>query len=328
MLTLLSARWRRSAALGDLGDATAVAPPPLSRSGVVSVGASQFVSYHRRPAPRPPVPSPEGLLAEMVPWPVEEAGRGGDAPAHGNGARAATPPLGDAPAGGDPRVATPRPGAPAGVDPHAATPRLAGAPDPDAATPRLAGAPAGAEPHAATPRRSGAAGDPRFAATPATDPLPHADAEDTFAPAAQAAATPPELAATRPPRREPAPPAARAPRPKWPFAVGAVAAVALVAFLATRGGDEPAPAGQAVKASAPSTLAAGPLSVRLPAGWGRRAPDGLGALALDGAAVAGPPGDAGGTVVLGLGAALAHAPPRRARRRRCPRPPPRRSRAG
>jgi hypothetical protein len=93
-------------------------------------------------------------------------------------------------------------------------------------------------------------------------------------------------------------------RPRWPFAAaGALAIVALVALLATRGGDAPAPAAhQAAKAPVPSTLAAGPLRVRLPAGWSERAADGLGALALDGAAVAGPPGDAGGTVVVGLGA--------------------------
>ncbi len=123
-------------------------------------------------------------------------------------------------------------------------------------------------------------------------------------------AAPDEPAPTRPPRRPPEPPPVWAPTParrsRGPLlAAGGVlaAAVLAVVLVVALGGDpEPPPTDRAVVAPAASTLAAGPLSVRLPGGWGRRATDGLGALELDDAAVAGPAGDAGGTVVLGMAA--------------------------
>ena len=160
---------------------------------------------------------------------------------------------------------------------------------PEARTPEAARAP-----HAAAPS---AAAAPYVAAAPDAAATPDA---------AAAALADPAFAATRPPRPRDAPTAPPpSPARRWPlFAVGGVALVAVVVavLLGTRvdSHDDTAGTGQAVRAPAPSTLTAGKLSVRLPGGWGRRAVDGLGPLALDGAAVAGPAGDAGGTVVIGL----------------------------
>jgi hypothetical protein len=115
--------------------------------------------------------------------------------------------------------------------------------------------------------------------------------------------TPPGADTTQPPRT-PVVEAEEPDRRRVPALLAGAAGLvvlALVAVLVLRGGDEPPPPAQAAQAPAPSTLAAGPLSVRLPAGWTRRPHAALGALALDGAVVAGPP-DGDGTVVLGVGA--------------------------
>jgi serine/threonine protein kinase len=222
VLTRLSARWRRDAALLELGAVAAVSPP-LSRSGIVHAtpgGSAEFVSFNPRPVPGPPAVTPVGMLSALAPWHVDT-------------------------------------------------------PDPSA-----------------NGRLAAREEEPR----PSTLVLPSSPEAD------------PAFAATRPPKPRNAPTAPQPTRPlRRPlFAVAGVVVVAVLAVvLVGRGGDDPpAPAATRAAHVAPtsSTLSAGPLSVRLPAGWGRRAADALGGLELDGAAVAGPPGDGGGTVVVGLAA--------------------------